>query len=996
MSPSLDLAHRASVEASVVELFSRFTQDTRLLGIRTPLGPDTLLVECLRGEEGLSSGFTFQVSLLSTDADIPLKWLIGQPALLELLTASPGMGRRPFHGYITAAQCVGANGGFARYTARIEPWCAFLKFGRDSRMFQDKTVFDILDAVFGRWQGMGKLVPMWRYDIANREVYPVRSLTCQYQESDFAFVERLMYEEGLFYYVEHSPAGNDEDPGCHTLVIADHNGAFQPNTQADIRFAQPGAVMREDSMDRWRIATRSVMESASMSSWDYRSVNDRPVAASAGSHTSGPINRDTPGAYAYPTRAQGERIVSNQLQARQLVKETHTGAGTVRTLAPGTTFSLHGHAHLDQAHSDDARTFLAVRVLHLANNNLSAELRGAVTQALGHEHAPAFGEEPRDSLHAPANAISERPLYRNRVDAIRSEVPYRSCNDDGHGVVLHPRPTITGQQTAIVVGPAGAAVHTDRDNRIKVQFHWQRNAGRDDQSHSRLHHPAPVGQTGAPADDRSGTWVRLAMPLAPIAGANWGAVAVPRVGSEVLVDFLDGNIDRPVVIGSLYNGAGETDAQHNRSAHGPGSTTGNAPAWFPGESGAHAHPAVLSGIKTQGMSTSQSGTGAHNQLVFDDTAAQSRLALQSRAASQADTAELNLGSLRHQVDNQRLHPLGFGAELHATGSAALRAARGLLLSTDKRTGASGSQLDSREALDQVEQSVALQSAMARTAQQHHAVLPGEKGDAGAKSAPLPALGAMEGIVDVLKSADTGATSVGGKGSVAAYSEPHLQLSSPVGIVATTPADAIFTAAHTSSLSAGQDLNLAAGANSGHAVKSGISLFTYGKASAKEKPNQERGIKLHAASGKLSSQSQSGETRLTADKTITVASVNKNVTVAANKHLLLTAQGACLKLEGGNIMLHAPGKVEFKASKKELTGPADGSVSKPSLPKAKEIYNEAFVVLDEETKQPLAHVRHRLESASGVMVEGVTDAQGRTQRIFTSKREELTLHLPKDE
>lgn len=978
----------------MVELFSRFTQDTRLLSIRTPLGPDALLVECLRGEEGLSRGFTLQVALLSTDADLPLRSLIGQPALLELLTANDNIGRRPFHGCITAAECVGANGGFARYTATIEPWCAFLKFGRDSRMFQDKTVLDILDAVFARWQGLAKLVPMWRYAIADRSIYPVRSLTCQYQESDLAFVERLMHEEGLFYYFEHSPAGDDGDQGCHTLVIADHNGAFQPNTQAEIRFTQPGAVMREDSMDRWRITTRSVVQTASMTSWDYRSVNGRPVSASTGTDLPGPVHRDTPGTYAYQTRTQGQRIADKQLQARQVTKEAHIGAGTVRTLAAGTTFILRGQAHLDQAHSDDMRTFLAVRVLHLAHNNLSAELRSAVAQALGDIPASTFGNERRDGLDAPVQATGERPLYRNRVDAIRSQVPYRSSNDDGHGVLLHPRPTITGQQTAIVVGPPGAVIHTDRDHRIKVQFHWQRNAKQGDQSHSRLDHPAPSGDSGAPADDRSGTWVRVATPLA---GANWGAVAVPRVGSEVLVDFLDGNIDRPVVIGSLYNGTGETDAQHNRSAHGPGAITGNAPAWFPGESDAHAHPAVLSGIKTQGMSTSQSGSGAHNQLVFDDTTAQSRIALQSRAGVQANAAELNLGHLLHQVDNQRLHPLGFGAELLATESAALRAGKGMLLSTDKRNGAGGGQLDSREALEQVEQSTALQSAMARTAQQHNAVLPGAQDEA--ESATLPALAAMERISDVLNNTDDGgATSTGnsGQGVAAAYSEPHLQLSSPAGIVATTPANAIFAAGRTISVTAGQDLSFVAAANSSHAIKAGIGLFTYGKASVKDKPNQELGIKLHAASGKFSSQSQSSETRLTADKTITVASVNKNVMVAANKHLLLTAQGACLKLEGGNILLHAPGKVDFKASKKELAGPADGSVNKPSLPKTKEIYNEAFVVLDEETKQPLAHVRYRLESASGVMVEGVTDAQGRTQRIFTSKREELTLHLPKDE
>lgn len=971
----------------MVELFPRFTQDTRLLRIHTPLGTDKLLVECLRGEESLSNNFCFEVSLLSTDAHIPLKSLLGQPALLELLTTGTEMNWRPFHGYVTSARCVGANGGFARYTVTIEPWTAFLKPGRDSRMFQDKTVFQILDGVFQSLQGQGRLAPMWRYDIADRSVYPSRSLICQYQESNFAFAERLMHEEGLFYYFEHSPPGLNGDVGSHTLVIADHNRAFQPNPQAEVRFTQPGAVMREDCLDRWRITTRSIVEATGIQSWDYRSMRSRPVEANIGmdSGRPGAKSKDTPGAYGYSNRMQGQRIAGNQLQALQVTKEEHTGAGTVRTFAAGTTFILRGHSYLDQAENDEDRTFAITRVVHLAHNNLSAELRSAIAKALGHDTAPIFRNKSRDGLLL-GSSIEDRPLYRNRIDAIRVAVSYRSSSVDGHGVVLHPRPTIKGQQTAIVVGPPGSVIHTDRDHRIKIQFHWQRNASQSDQSHSRLDHPTANGQIGAPADDRACTWVRVASSMAAIAGENWGAVAIPRVGTEVLVDFLEGDIDRPVVIGAVYNGRGARDAQHNEAAYGAGAAIGAAPVWFPGESDAHAHPATLSGIKTQGMKTSQAGNGAYNQLVFDDTAEQSRIALQSHLGPHAGTAELNLGTLRHQTDNQRLHSTGFGMEMKTAHGAALRAGKGMLLAADARTGAAGGQLDSREAQVQNEESSELQGSIERTTRQHNAVLEPKN----TQSLDLPAINAMETTIDILKSVNSG------QGVVTSYSQPHLQLSSPAGMVMSTPADAIFTAGRTTSITAAQDINLVASGSSSHAVKDGISLFTYGKANAKDKPNQETGVKLHAASGKVSSQSQAGDTRLTADKGITVSSVNKTVHIAADKHVLLTAQGACLKLEEGNIMLHAPGKVDFKATMKEITGPADGSVSKPNLPKAKEIYNEAFVVMNEETKQPMAHVRYRLESASGVVIEGVTDALGRTQRIFTAKREELTLHLPADE
>jgi type VI secretion system secreted protein VgrG len=981
----------------VVPLFPRFTQDTRLLRLTTPLGPDKLLAECLRGEESLSRGFCLELSALSTDAHIPLKSLLGQPVLLELLTVVPGVKWRPFHGHVTRAQLLGANGGFARYCLTIEPWSAFMGCGRDSRIFQNKTVFDILDAVFNGWQGLGKLVPAWRYDLVERGAYPVRSLTCQYQESNLGFAERLMSEEGLFYYFEHSAAADSAGLGSHTLVIADHNGSFKPNAQAEVRFTQPGAVMREDSIDRWRSVSRQRVAETAVSSWDYRSRSTRPISADGATDAVGQgdsprlRSRDTPGAYAYATGAQGQRIADNHLQALAVAAQTHIGAGTVRSFAPGTTFTLSGQPQLDEAGDDgddDSRSFAIVRVLHLAHNNLGAELKSTVAHELGPSPLdPGLGAE-----------ADERVLYRNRIDAIRASLPYRSSSVDGHGVQLHPRPTVMGQQTAIVVGPPGAVVHTDRDHRIKVQFHWQRNAGGSDLSHSRLNHPWPIGQTGAPADDRAGTWVRIATPLAPIAGANWGAVAVPRVGSEVLIDFMDGNIDRPVVIGSVYNGKGQVDAQHNQFFYGAGVATGNSPAWFPGESGAHAHPAALSGIKTQAMSASQTGNGAYNQLVFDDSAGQPRVALQSHAKAHTGTAELNLGTLRHQADNQRLAAAGFGAEFKTANGAALRAGQGLLLSTAAQPGAGGNQLDAREAQGQLERSHALQTALAGTAQQHKADLRNEKNEVEAEPAKLPAINATARSIDVLKSVEAapGAQEAeGGHGKVPAWTEPQLQLSSLAGIVALTPADAMIAAGDTSSLTAGQDINFAAQGSSFYGVKAGISLFTYGKASAKDKPNGETGIKLHAASGKVSSQSQSDETRFTADKTITVASITKDVAVAAKEHVLLTAQGGYIRIEGGDISIHAPGKVEFKASKKELVGPADGSVAASALPEARKIFNEAFVIVNEETKEPMAYVRYRLESASGVKIEGITDALGRTQRIFTSKSEMLTLHLEDD-
>jgi type VI secretion system secreted protein VgrG len=976
-----------SAAQALEALLGRFTQDSRVLRLYTPMGYDVLLAESLHGEESIADGFRLRVAALSTDASLPLKGLLGQPVLLELL-AGPGQGVRSFHGHVTAAEICGANGGLARYDLTIEPWTAFLALGRDSRVFQDKSVIDIVDAVFKAYDGKGRLVPSWRFEV-DQSLYPVRSLTTQYQESDLAFVRRLLSEEGLFCFFEHEGDASASTFGTHTLVIADSNDAFKPNPQATVRFTQPGAVMREDSIDRWRTETRLLTNAVELRSWDYRTRDVRSVAAAGGDAIELRSN-DVPGAYAYTSREHGERIVERQLQALEIGKEVHVGAGTVRTFTPGTTFTLSDH---DKYGGGDGN-FLLVRVQHLAHNNLDAETQSVLTRELGNDPVAALNDTAlAGSLHATGRRIAERPVYRNCFDAVRSALPYRSSQVDGHGHLLHPRPTVQGQQTAVVVGPAGTPIHTDRDGRIKVQFHWQRGVA----SHSRLDHPAPDGHTGAPADDGAGTWVRVATPLAPVAGANWGSHALPRVGQEVLVDFLDGNIDRPVVIGAVYNGAGATDAQHNDVAAGAGAATGNANPWFPGTAGAHAHPAVLSGLKSQTMQASGQGTGAYSQLVFDDSPAQPRVALQRHAKPHTGTAELNLGHLAHQSDNQRHGAVGFGAELKTEHGVAIRAARGFLVTAD-RNPADSSALDSSAAAAQVEQSLDLQTTLAETAQKHNARLADESG-----AKELPANAAVVGTVKTLRSDGTaaGKAHAPGNDSTAAYQTPHLQFSTPSGIASLTPASAAIAAGTTTSFSANQDIAALSQGSMSSIVKSGIGIFTYGKASDAYKPNQETGIHMHAASGKVSMQSQAGPTRATADKLVSIASVTRGVNVTAKEHVLLTAQGAYLRLEGANIQLHGPGTIAFKSSFKELTGPQSAALNLPALPKGQTIIDEIDrPVFSQQIVAPEVHGLSPEYAGLPYQVwqrgkpvciaSGVLDENGNAERVFTDSRQELTI------
>lgn len=924
------------------------TQNQRLLRLHTPLGPNVLLAERMLGTETIGprapgaspmAGFKFDVLALSTNAHLRLKDLIGQPVRLDLLTQQSRIAMRPFHGHVTEFALMGSDGGLARYKLTIEPWLSFLAHRQDAWVFQDKTVMQIVDEVFADYQSQGKLAPAWRWELADPAAYPRRSLCVQYHESDLQFVQRLLAEEGLFCWFEHA-SDEGEALGQHTLVIADHNGAFRSNPQPLVRFTKSAAAsFNEDSLTRFDEARRVVPTALATGSWDYRSV------AQAGAQADGASGvavdnlaltvRDQPGAYAYETLAHAQRLTQRHLEALQAPSYRYRGEGSLRQAACGTTFSLSEHPSVE---ASDRWVMLTVQ--HRARNNITADLASSLQSLLG-TVPRAFGETaPEDAskraarpslFKGTANQTAE-PLYQARLLAQDAQLPVRAapCINE-RGDAVFSRPKISGTQTAIVVG-LGEPVHTDRDGRIKVQFHWQRGA----QSALRLDHPAG---SNAPGDDGSGTWVRVAQPWA---GANWGAHFTPRLGQEVLVSFIEDDIDRPVVIGSVYNGQGNAEAQGNQVGAGAGTATGNAGAWFPGSQKAgelqgHQHPQVFAGFKSQSLDASQGGAGGHGQLVFDDTPAQARTLLSSSTAS----SWLQIGHLLQQGDNQRLSLRGHGLDLSTTAHGAVRAGAGLHLSA--YAGATGSQAsaqpaEARAAIAQLEQAAELTQTLGDTAQKHNAKLSGES-----QAKDLPVRQGQQASIGSLGTTDCRGdtqasdasdviTTQGGAGTVSAWARPELLISAPGGVGAATPAHHVMSAGATASMVAGHDLNVEGQRHLAAAAKAGMSLFTYGKAQNADKPNAETGMQLHAASGSVSVQAQGNTLRVTADKAVSVSSVINAITMGSPKHVLLTAGGASLRITMAGITLTTSGAAQFKGAMKELTG-AGSANSSLALPTA---------------------------------------------------------------
>lgn len=854
-----------------------FTQANRLLDLETPLGANTLLAETLQGVEMLSGGASrLEVSALALDAHIPLASLLGKPVTLTLRTALGEDAPRVWNGHVTEARFEGANGGLARYRLIVEPWLAFLRERRDSFVFQDMSVFEIVDSVFGDYNGQGGLAPQWRWEVKDRAVYAKRSLTIQYRETDFDFVERLLAEEGLFYWVEHAPG----DAG-HTVVIADHNDAMKAGAQARARFQRADVTESEDTVQQWQARRAWGVNAVRLSSWDYRSRQARPVSAQASAGFPKDrelVDEDYPGQYAYENDAQGDRLAHNALAARQVAASRHEGRGTVRTFAAGQRFGLDGH----WAPGDGDYLLLSVR--HRARNNFDEQLERAVDVALG-----------------AAEDGAEADFYQNVFTAIPASVTYRPATRDGHGARLLPRPTVHGTQTALVVGDEGARVMTDRDHRIRIQFHWQRGEG----ASARLAHPS--GEDNAPARGQSSTWVRVAE---AVAGGDWGGNFVPRVGQEVLVQFLHGDIDRPIVVGTLYNGEGAVDAPHNTVQGGAANATGNAPAWFAGEKEAHGHNAVLSGIKTQALSESGKGDGGYNQIVMDDSPGQARMHV---STTQAESG-LTLGHHKHQRDNERLDDQGHGAALSTAEAVSVRAGAGLLVSADARRDALGGFLDSEEAVDQIQAGHEAARSLADAAK----VLRAEPGGEGKGAEP-----ALEGLAAVFETVSAKATGTGGE--TAAYSRPHLQFSAPGGIGQLTPADAVVVAGRSASFVA-PHVNWAAMGHMAVNVADGLVLFAQGAAPGQGRAVQEQGLRLHAASGPLRIQAQDTAMEWQALKQVTIASVQGAVAVTAGKRVLATAGGAYLSIEGGKVNLHAPGKVEFRSGAHDWSGPQSASAA----------------------------------------------------------------------
>ena len=967
--------HGASGAAAQLAALVGIDDATRLYRLELEDTPAPLLVERWRGRERLSGDFQWTVDVLSTDAALPIDGWLGKPATLQ--TRLAGGGLSPRSGLVREAACLGADGGLARYRLVLVPWTWLLTQGRHSRVFQDRSVVEIVESVFAAYAPLAA----WRL---GEEVGPFleqarpRSYCVQYRETDAAFVQRLLAEEGLGWRLEE----DGEAAAGHRLVLFAES-ASQPEDAGSaagggVRYHRSDATEASDTVQGIGLQRRIGADRMSVLGTDYKtmqSVSAQLPLQHAG-HDGVLEQFDPAGAYAWATTAEAERYARLMAQAVEAGREQWIGHGTARTFRAGTWFRLLQAPSAEDAGSSPSELLLTA-VEHLGVNNLPVDLRAAVEGALG--PWPAWdSDEARVAVRPGLEERAKAAGYANVFEAADRVRPWRPVLLDATGARANPRPTAPGYQTAIVVGPDGQAhaagrqeLHSDALGRVRVRFHFQQ--GRD-------------------AGDRDSCWLRVAQRYA---GPGVGSQFLPRIGQEVLVAFLEGDIDRPLVVGALYNGRGEAgvpatpggapaDADLSAYAHArdhaPSAQAnlagGHAPPWHGMAAGdqAHRNAGALWGIKSR-----EWGGEGHSRLVFDDSDGQLRLQL---ATTQAGS-QLNLGHLVHQADNFRGSFRGEGFELRTDAWGAVRAGSGLWLSAYAKPDdtPAGDAVGPSALLDQLR---GLAETFSKAATTHQTVR--LAGHAGAHapsasglaedSAPLQVMLAsvkatVPGEEYAAALAAAGERSPApGEGRVPHTADALLGLTAPAGIGLVAGQGLTWAAGETISMASGQSSNLAVAGNL--RIHGGQAIGVL--ATAVEGQTEGTGLSLVSGEGELDFQAQDGDMRIRSRDQLKLVSANAGVDLAAGKAVhLATSGGASLAIEGGNIVIACPGEIRIQAGKKSFSGPAQLSREMNAWPDSK--FDEGFQVLD-PGGEAVRNRPYRLTRADGAVLHGVTDEEGR--------------------
>jgi len=446
-----------------------YSQAKRPFRVTTPLGPDVLLLKGFSGVEAVSAPFELSLDLLSEDETVAAASLLRKSVDVHMKLASGG--ERVFNGLVREFRQLGRQDKLVEYRMKIGPALWFLKLTGESRIFQQKSVLDIVQKVL-KEQGVTKI------ELQCQKSYEPREYCVQYRESHFDFVSRLLEQEGIYYYFTHKD-------GEHTLVLDDTPPNAAPCPDGDPAHMAASDAPWQESDVIVELTSAFAVHTGKVTLRDYNfETPSNDLEAQASSEGPGEWY-DYPGFYGKV--GEGKRYAKLQAEEYTSHIKVINGEGNCRFFLPGHKFELKSHFRNDLNAS--------YHLLEVRHSATAGDYR-------------SWDSAPMD--------------YRSDFVAVPIDTKFRPPRETAD-------PIVHGTQTAVVVGPGGEEIWPDKYGRVKVQFHWDREGKKD---------------------ENSSCWVRVASTWA---GKQWGFIQIPRIGQEVVVAFLEGDPDQPIIVGSVYN-----------------------------------------------------------------------------------------------------------------------------------------------------------------------------------------------------------------------------------------------------------------------------------------------------------------------------------------------------------------------------------------------------------------------------------------------------------
>lgn len=864
---------------------------------------DFLLVKHVDGVEIICGGIEYSLLCVSHSVGMELKQFIANPVELQFVTASGEL--RTVCGIVSSVAEGQSDGWLATYQLVVRDAFSLLEEAYNTRVFRNVNEVDITYSVLREWCHANPVAARaFRFQLSNLKKYPPREFTMQYNESNAAFLRRLWRRRGIGWFIEAGNAtrrGSDET-SIHTLVLFDDPAFIKKNMAGPARYHRDDATEECDSITAWHAVRKITAGRVSRRSWDYAqswsmsgeetSLNNQGQLGNQFAATLDEYLVDPP--HAGDDSRDYHSLVLLRMQRKEYEAKLFHGESSDREMRIGQWRRMDGHPEIN-VHPPHEREFVCTELHVKAENNLPKTLDDQIYRL--------FSLNQWDNNHAALFRFNKElgMRYTNRFTCVRRGIPIVPAYD---ARVDLPR---TEPQTAIVVGPINHEIHCDVMGRIKVRFPACRP---QDHEHAK--------GAGASDSDRDSAWIRVAVGWA---GNRYGAISLPRIGDEVLIIFLGGDPDKPLIIGSVHGA--------------------NTPP------PAFSHISKLPGDKhLSGIVTKEGGTCRSNQLRMDDTPGQ----ISAQLESEHGHSQLNLGYLTHPRHEGKADPRGEGAELRTDAALSLRGGQGVLISADASLRAAGRQLD-RDGLSGLAESlVNIQKQVAELAKAHESEVANDE--------------SLAQVCRHLKqweqSSNTDESTVGGEGGqpiVAVEAPAGMLLGSRAGISIGAQTNVDVVSVGNTQVSSGRKLIL-------HALHS-ISIFAHAL-----------GAKLIAAKGKVEVQAHEDNVEITSAKRIVLVA-SEEIVMQAPK-ITLVSRGAQAAFGGGGITHQCTGNFLVKSAKTEFPSAGDGEPIAMRLPESAVEHDQQVRLVDLTTGEPLANQRYRAMMEDGQILEGQTNAEGMTQ------------------